>query len=76
MPINKQRLSPTANYWAKKHDSIFAITAGQRLDQEFSGEQHASNHELLCKQQCLSIGHNSELYQLRLTHNGKLILTK
>lgn len=50
--------------------------AGQRLDQEFSGEQHVSSHALLGEQQCLSIEHNNEFYQLRLTRNGKLILTK
>ncbi len=50
--------------------------AGQRLDQEFSGEQHVSSHELLGEQQCLSIEHNNEFYQLRLTRNDKLILTK
>lgn len=39
-------------------------------------EQHVSSRELLGTQQCLSIAHNNEFYQLRLTRNGKLILTK
>ncbi|MBL1293701.1 MAG: hemin uptake protein HemP [Thiotrichales bacterium] len=55
---------------------ILIYTTDQRLDQEFSGEQHASSHELLCKQQYLSIEHNNKLYPLRLTRNDKLILTK
>lgn len=50
--------------------------AGQRLDQEFSTEQHVSSHELLGGHQCLAIEHNSQFYQLRLTRNDKLILTK
>lgn len=39
-------------------------------------EQHVSSRELLGEQQCLSIVHNNEFYQLRLTRSGKLILTK
>ncbi len=39
-------------------------------------EQHVSSRELLGTQPCLAIAHNNEFYQLRLTRNGKLILTK